>query len=1020
MKQLTKYTRYLLLIILLFLSLTPLIWFIGRGDVLINGVDTNFPLDPWVWLKRRFFVWNGVANAGADFSSSTAGLFFHLIQVIPFKLGFGLQQVQIISLVFWFVLIIFSAYLFARIILPRKALSQLLFVVFYSFNIYLFNSWENVKVANLSLIAALPLALSLLVLLREKRLSFSKAGFYSVLLGIVVSGTGINPSYFISFFLILLVFELALILVDLRRKSVWERLKEFLFVGLLIVLVNAFWLSPTVNFILKSVPAQESITTIGFTGWIDSLSENTSLLNILRLQGAWDWYTFDEVTGLPLYIPYALNYFYRLPFIVFSFLIPVIAFLSFLFRERKKNYLYLAFSLMLILGVFLGTGTHPPTGNLFVWLTKHVPFFSLFRSPWYIFTPLVSLAYTGLISLLFWKLDSSLEQPKLFFVRLVVSGFLLILIIGNFLYSYPLITGKIFRPGRHDSFYVEFPSYIFDTQKWLSKRGDGRIIGYPDEEIQEFSWGYRGTESILELFSEHEVLFPPLNAPDAPVAKIIKQFYQCLKKGQIDSAKSLAAKLNLKTIFEKGDQKSFALDFPEAIKNLPVERFGEWGFYRLPEDRDKNRGLYAAEEILYATPYYEAQKLISTTGLNSVIVNPEDTIVQKIPNIGRLKGHAIIAYNSQVQELSNYISWEDKIRRRLKDREISKVDYSFDVFEEGGYRPILERYQIEDFGINVTDSFTVNLDGEEVVWEVDRITDSNIYFRSIKLEKGNHVVSINLNNKNLIPSGDFNSNELYEVSDSGEIKIDTSLAGNKYLSIFDMNEPGVYTKFKVLDYDPTRRYLIKFRCKYFFGNAAEVVFGQDKNNTIVKTEVERIPVHHEWQDYSLYYVSVQTESDMTINLVPTRRKDNPFGSKILFDDVGVYKVFDNNLIFLNEGKTKFSMPIIKYKQISPVFYEGEVNGARGPGIIVFAENYSPEWQLLATTLDNKKLEFEPLHFSANLYSNAWYIEGAPEEYRIRIYYRPQRIFQAGLVVSAITLVISSLFYFSDIKRRRNV
>src|SRR3990167_10863375 len=116
-----------LIIILILFSLTPVIWFLGRGGVLINGSDTNFPLDPIICFKRRFFVWNDVANAGTNFASSTAGFFFHLIQVIPFSLGAPLQLTQMISLVFWFSLIIFSGFVFAKVIIPRNRLAQLVF-----------------------------------------------------------------------------------------------------------------------------------------------------------------------------------------------------------------------------------------------------------------------------------------------------------------------------------------------------------------------------------------------------------------------------------------------------------------------------------------------------------------------------------------------------------------------------------------------------------------------------------------------------------------------------------------------------------------------------------------------------------------------------------------------------------------------------------------------------------------------------------------------------------------------------
>jgi len=347
------------------MGFTPIIWFIGKPGVLINGSDTNFPLDPAIWFARRFFVWNSVASAGGDFSSSTAGIFFHLIQFIPFKLGFSLQLVQITSFVFWFLLIVVASFIFARVILQKNIFAQFTLVIFYSFNIYLFNTWENVKVANLSLVASIPLALSILILAKRGRISKKAVVFYSVLVGVLVSGTGINPAYFVSFFLVLTIYVLAQVLVNFSKEAIIGILRNFSLLSTLIILVNSFWILPTSSFIIKNIGPGKSIDTIGYTNWIDSLSKNASILNIIRLQGAWDWYAFDGVTGLPLYIPYALNFFFRMPFIIFSLGLPVLVIVSLLFANKKMRDLYLAFGLMFILGIFLGVGTHLPTGHAF-------------------------------------------------------------------------------------------------------------------------------------------------------------------------------------------------------------------------------------------------------------------------------------------------------------------------------------------------------------------------------------------------------------------------------------------------------------------------------------------------------------------------------------------------------------------------------------------------------------------------------------------------------------------------------
>ena len=240
-------------------------------------------------------MWNPINNTGFDFSASSAGLFFHLIQVISYLLGLRLQSVQIISLLFWFALIVSAAFILAKTIFPKKKPVQLLFITLYSYNIYLFNSWENVKVANLSLVAGVPLGIALLLNLQRRDIRYPHALLYAALVGIIIMGAGINPAYLICFFATIFITNF-LSLSEFTFSSVCFNLKNYLMIVVVILLINSFWLFPTADFILSSIGPAGSIDKIGFHSWIDSLSENTSLLNIMRLQGAWDWYAIDSTT----------------------------------------------------------------------------------------------------------------------------------------------------------------------------------------------------------------------------------------------------------------------------------------------------------------------------------------------------------------------------------------------------------------------------------------------------------------------------------------------------------------------------------------------------------------------------------------------------------------------------------------------------------------------------------------------------------------------------------------------------
>ena len=331
--------KYWHILFLICLSLLPVVWFLGKGEAIINGVDTNFPLDPKMFFLRRFYMWNNLGNSGHDFSFAPAGIFFHLIQLIPYLLGLSLQNVEKISLIFWFGVIVLNSYLFSGNFLKQK-LYRVLFVTLYALNIYMFNSWENIKVANLSLVAGIPLLLHIFVRLKNDLIGKSRAFGEIIFVSFILAGSGINPAYFITAIIILFVFTLSFCLLD---KNIKKPSKTFLFIVMIILILSAYWVIPTISFILRNVTQGESISSIGFNNWLNSLSENTSIVNVLRGQGAWDWYAFDSLTKAPLFLPYTPNYFYRITFILFSFMVPSIALLALIFRNIDKNKYYLHF-----------------------------------------------------------------------------------------------------------------------------------------------------------------------------------------------------------------------------------------------------------------------------------------------------------------------------------------------------------------------------------------------------------------------------------------------------------------------------------------------------------------------------------------------------------------------------------------------------------------------------------------------------------------------------------------------------
>ncbi len=970
-------------LILILLGLTPLIWFIGRDSVLIDGLDTNFPLDPILWFTRRFFVWNNVVNAGSDFSSSTSGVFFHLIQVIPYWLGANLQSTEIFSLIFWFMSIIFASYYFSKTFTENK-FARLTFVIIYSFNIYLFNTWENVKVSNLSLVVSLPLVIALLENYRQDKLNRLKLFVFACLSAVFSIGSGINPAYFFTINLGLVIYCIVFSLI-VREASEFKKVCLGLFeVILALLLVNSFWILPLFNFLFLSQKIG-SITDIGFTNWLDSLSKDTSILNILRIQGAWDWYATDGVTGLPLYIPYALNYFTKLPFIIFSFFIPFLAIISLIFHNPQKKLYYSFFGLLIAIGVFLGAGSHEPTGSLYKFLVNRVSFLSFFRSPWYIFTPLLILGFAGLVSLIVETFYFSLSKNG--YTKQIFTSVIFIFLGIYLTYNYPLITGKIFRP-QQDGFFIHFPEYVLQTKDWLRNDFKGqRIISYPDDQLENFGWGYKGTESILGLISNNEFMAPSFNYPNPILQSLFDQFETYLKKGQYQSAINMMSIFDSDTIFDKDDIVGSLAPKIDSENNLLLSsakrtNIGPWSFYQL-KDNTNIKKIY--------TPTSKYINISNSTDISGIIT----ALPQKALIFNDLKD-GIVNKNKIDQ---NALGFGKFINQTIfKNPTASTQNYTIEVRKSGNYK-----FYIEGKGLNSPGDLKLKVDSIPVNLPFKQ-SESYFVFGPISLGKGNHELQLEYP----VAPNLINISSLKKYADESGLEQDGLPEDqNKTLVLFNNTN---YEKKVTLNttFDPFLNYEFTFDYKYFYGSSPLVEIIQSSSDAPIKSFTENIAKAKDWQQKPMLFQSIPTYSKLNIVFhMPANYLE--VQSKMFIRNLSMVKIYDNDIYIVEDASDLQTIaPEVHFTQSSPVEYNVEVKNIQESYYLVFLESYSPDWELISND-QNKSV-----HFTANGYANGWYIPANKQEQNLKIYYKPQRLFNTGLMVSLITLISSLIIviYFS--------
>ncbi len=270
----------------------------------------------------------------------------------------------------------------------------------------------------------------------------------------------------------------------LKARNLNQALRSLFFIfiipGIIIVLLQSFWLLPLI--LGKQNPAAE----LG--------SAYTSLRSVKFFSFA----RFEQAISL-LSPFWPENIFGKVSFMKPEFLIlPILAYASLLFVTKSKvksqrskvqvksqkfennvtiqqsnNRVILFFALLGLIGAFLAKGANDPFGGIYLWMFKYVPGFIMFRDPtkWYV---LVAISYSILIPFSVWKIYEWLKTEKKFlifnFKFLIKSKFLnvqnlfLILITLYLLFLIrPAILGQLggtFKKLSVPSDYVKFGQLV--------------------------------------------------------------------------------------------------------------------------------------------------------------------------------------------------------------------------------------------------------------------------------------------------------------------------------------------------------------------------------------------------------------------------------------------------------------------------------------------------------------------------------------------------------------------------------
>ena len=282
------------------------------------------------------------------------------------------------------------------------------------------------------------------------------------------------------------------------------------------------------------------------------------------------------------------------------------------------------------------------------------------------------------------------------------------------------------------------------------------------------------------------------------------------------------------------------------------------------------------------------EKIHTEKGLS--ISDIEYSIKNKLRELGELvskEGAAYIIANEHGVKI-----FEDFSKKTLKINQIMAGMSSVNIVGK-----VVQIYAIHEFNTGTRQGKVANL----------LIGDETGTIRLVMWDT-NHIKE--LENNNLLPDGNFERGVTFTRGDSardGGVHTIESIGNEKFLSLTSSSKQNAVATWQVLPFDPMANYYIEVRYKQIYGSNARVSVSQTGNNVVNRSQLETMPNYPEWRVFSFFYTPTQVKSRMDVRLQAAAVND-PLGTKILYDDIKVQKVFLNRLLLVENSKQVWQAP----------------------------------------------------------------------------------------------------------------
>ncbi|MGQ9691408.1 MAG: DUF2341 domain-containing protein [Thermoproteota archaeon] len=390
-----------------------------------------------------------------------------------------------------------SMYYLCIILIPDdkgKRFGALAASAFYMFNFYTMTTILPSGAMIMFEYAFFPLILALYINALNNRSPLKHSFMIAVVWALLITPAYITVSIAITDWIVILMYFLFYNIIEHDKKTLKD---SMIFTSLLTVfwlLLNLFWILP----LLSAVPAIIQLYGAITSGLKLYTINSVRLLDGLRLTGYWGLtLSFRGAHYYPWYI-----HFQTLPFVLLSFLPPLIAGMSFMLNSRYNKHV-IFFGVLSICTLFMVRSPNPPLGCVNTWLFSVNLLSIAFRSSYQRFTGYLTLSYAFLISAFFSKIcnkpSKTLWRDLARIIAILLTLFLLVGVL-----AWPIWKGDVFSTeGIIPSKRVSIPEYYYEAAQWLNQQSEDFSIlpiPYPAKTASYVLWWQNGTEGYYGVY----------------------------------------------------------------------------------------------------------------------------------------------------------------------------------------------------------------------------------------------------------------------------------------------------------------------------------------------------------------------------------------------------------------------------------------------------------------------------------------------------------------------------------------